>query len=145
MTDASTAATDNPSRAQHGPIGAHHHDLEGTTTVITGAARGMGASFARELARHGINVVAGDINADALQRTVESIQDDLTGVDGAGKVIGAAVDVTDPADHERLLALALENFGRLDSWVNNAGVFPQNSFVDVPPDQIDTTDRKSVV
>lgn len=145
MTDAPTfPATDTPSRAEHGPIGAHHRDLEGTTTVITGAARGMGAAFARELARHGVNVVAGDITDEAMQRTADSIAEELHGVEGAGTVLPAAVDVTDPAAHQRLVDLALSKFGRLDSWVNNAGVFPQNSFVDVPPEQIDATYRVNV-
>lgn len=111
-------------------------ELEGKTAVITGAARGMGARFAEGLVRRGVNVVGGDINAEGMEATAASI---TASVNGSAKMIGAALDVTKQEDHVRLADLAIENFGQVDYWVNNAGVFPQGAVLDIDPAQMRTT------
>ncbi|WP_191563567.1 SDR family NAD(P)-dependent oxidoreductase [Janibacter melonis] len=136
MTDPTTS---NPGRVDTSPIPALYPELAGRTVVVTGAGRGMGALFVEELARQGVNAVGGDLDGDAMAAVAEQITARLADVEGAGRVIGVGADVTDPAAHDALAATALEAFGRLDMWVNNAGVFPQADFTDISPQQLATT------
>ncbi|MBB5158026.1 SDR family NAD(P)-dependent oxidoreductase [Saccharopolyspora phatthalungensis] len=136
-----TTANDqtNPTRADASPISASYPELLGTVAVVTGAGRGMGAVFATELARRGINVVAGDLAG--APEVATQINDELA---GAGRVAGRRADVTNPADHDALLRAGLDEFGRVDFWINNAGVFPQAEFTDIPPDQLTSTYQVNV-
>ncbi len=90
--------------------------IEGKVVVITGASSGIGAATARLLARRGARVVLGARRVDLLT----ALQDSLR-ADGAD-VVHVAVDVTRPEDVERLVAAAVEHFGRLDVFVSNAGI-----------------------
>ncbi len=87
--------------------------LDGKVAVVTGAARGIGATIAEVLARDGAHVICADIPqaGEALSET-------------ANKVKGTAfpIDVTAPDAGEKLAELALERFGGLDIIVNNAGI-----------------------
>lgn len=129
----------NVGRVDASPISAQHADLVGTVTVVTGAGRGMGAAFAEELARRGVNVVGGDLDGDHMAALADKINANLAGVAGTGRVVGMAADVREPQQHDALLARALQEFGRVDAWVNNAGVFPQADFIDIPREQLDLT------
>jgi NADP-dependent 3-hydroxy acid dehydrogenase YdfG len=91
-------------------------EIEGQVIAITGASAGIGAATSRLLAARGARVVLGARREDALVRIVSEIE-----VDG-GRGTACAVDVTRPADLSRLVALAVERFGRLDALVANAGV-----------------------
>jgi 3-oxoacyl-[acyl-carrier protein] reductase len=134
----------NVTKCDTRPIEARYPDLEGKVVVVTGAARGMGATFAQELARTGMNVVGADINAEDMHTTAKRINQELAGVQGAGRVVGQRMDVTVPEDHDALVRLAVDEFGRLDRWVNNAGLFPQAGLMDVTGQQIDSTYRVNV-
>ncbi|MDB5770431.1 MAG: short-chain dehydrogenase [Burkholderia sp.] len=129
----------NPTLSQSTPMSAIHPEMAGKVAVITGAARGMGASFARGLARQGVNVVAADINEVAAKQTAADINNELSSQINAGEVVAAAVDVTRPEEHDALVKSALESFGRMDFWINNAGVFPQAAVLDITPEQINST------
>mgnify|MGYP000383174158 CR=1 FL=1 len=92
-------------------------DLSGKVALVTGAAQGFGFACARRLAEAGAAVVLADRRADRLERARELLA-------GAGRTVGSAEgDVSVEADVERLVATAVERFGRLDILVNNAGVF----------------------
>jgi NAD(P)-dependent dehydrogenase (short-subunit alcohol dehydrogenase family) len=80
--------------------------------VVTGAGRGFGKEIARRLAGRGYAVLAADIDAEAATATAEEI--------GAG-AWPFEMDVRDPGAHRAAAAAAAER-GRLDVWVNNAGV-----------------------
>jgi len=84
--------------------------------VITGASRGLGASTAKLLARHGAKVVLGARRKDRIDAVVQEIS-----VAG-GTAIGFAADVTKRADVEALIQGAVDRFGRVDVLVNNAGI-----------------------
>ncbi|RSU61672.1 SDR family NAD(P)-dependent oxidoreductase [Sphingobium yanoikuyae] len=87
--------------------------LDGKVAIITGAARGMGASHARIFAREGAKLVLTDLNSDgggALARELG---------DGA---IFAAHDVTKPDEWEGIVSKAVDRFGTIDILVNNAGI-----------------------
>jgi NAD(P)-dependent dehydrogenase (short-subunit alcohol dehydrogenase family) len=80
--------------------------------VVTGAGRGFGREIARRLAARGFSVLATDIDLESAQETAQEI--------GSG-AWAMALDVRDPEAHRRAAAQATEH-GRLEVWVNNAGV-----------------------
>jgi NAD(P)-dependent dehydrogenase (short-subunit alcohol dehydrogenase family) len=91
-------------------------NLEGKVAVVTGSGRGIGKSYAKALAAHGAAVVVNDIDNDVCEATVEEISA------SGGRAVGEAVGVGPTEAAERLVARAVEAFGRLDIMVTNAGV-----------------------
>ncbi|HAF43289.1 SDR family oxidoreductase [Sphingobium sp. WTD-1] len=89
-------------------------DFEGGVAIVTGAAMGLGAAIARELAVSGVRLVLGDLDMDRADALAAEI--------GREQAIAIRVDVSDAAAVEAMVAFALENFGKLDFAVNNAGV-----------------------
>lgn len=92
---------------------------EGRTAVVTGAARGIGLAIARRLVESGAHVVMADQRAADL----EAAKADLPEAWQA-RVTCFDVDVTDSARVAALADTAVAQTGRLDIWVNNAGIFP---------------------
>ena len=87
---------------------------ESKVVVITGASSGIGAALAVRLGREGLRLALGARNAEKLNAVaIEAAPD--------GLAIAVPVDVTRRADVEKLRDTALERFGRIDVWVNNAG------------------------
>jgi 3-oxoacyl-[acyl-carrier protein] reductase len=87
--------------------------LQDQVVVITGASAGIGRATARELVGAGARVVLG-------ARRLERLQELET--EHPGQVAAVDMDVRVPADSQRLVATALERFGRLDALVANAGI-----------------------
>ena len=85
---------------------------DGSVAVVTGAGRGFGREIARRLAGRGYTVLATDIDGESAEATADEI--------GSG-AWALAADVRDPEAHRAMAAAAAER-GRLDVWVNNAGV-----------------------
>ena len=90
--------------------------LEGKVALISGGARGMGASEARLFAREGARVVIGDI----LDAEGQAVAADIKS--HGGDALFVRLDVTDEGDWDRAVARTIERFGKLDVLVNNAGV-----------------------
>ncbi len=90
--------------------------LDQQVIVITGGTSGIGLATARRAAERGARVVLCSRNESELQETVDQI-----GRSG-GTAHAVVADVSSPNDTERLAAAAVERFGALDTWVNNAGV-----------------------
>ena len=84
--------------------------------VITGASSGFGAETARMAAKRGAKVVLAARSGPALQEIAQGI------ITNGGEALVVATDVAQRSDLERLARLAVERFGRIDTWVNNAGV-----------------------
>lgn len=84
--------------------------------VITGASRGIGRSIALALAAKGAVIVAVDMDQASTDAVVVELQ-----ASGA-KALGVVGNVTKTEDVERVISLAVENFGRVDILVNNAGI-----------------------
>lgn len=87
--------------------------LEGRTSIITGAAQGIGFAIAEAFAREGSRVVIGDLDASAADRAAKMI---------GGSTIGVSCDVADAGDIDALITTAIASFGSVDVLVNNAGI-----------------------
>lgn len=96
--------------------------IEGKVIVITGASSGMGEATAILLAAQGAKVVLGARRADRLKAVAESIRKQ------GGLAVFLETDVTRRDDLNRLTALAIESFGRLDVIINNAGISQLDKF-----------------
>ena len=90
--------------------------MDGKVALISGGARGMGASEARLFAREGAAVVIGDILDEDGEATAASISAD------GGRCRYVHLDVTQEADWQAAVAQAVSQFGSLDVLVNNAGI-----------------------
>jgi 3alpha(or 20beta)-hydroxysteroid dehydrogenase len=90
--------------------------LEGKVALISGSARGQGASHARILAAAGAAVVGGDILDDLGREVAEEIDA------GDGRAVYTHLDVRRNEDWAAAVRLAEERFGRLDILCNNAGI-----------------------
>jgi glucose 1-dehydrogenase len=90
--------------------------LDGKIAVITGSTRGLGLAIAKAYAAEGASVAISSRSADAVDQTVESLKT------GGRQATGMPVDVSDLEQVQALAALAIKTFGRIDIWVNNAGI-----------------------
>jgi NAD(P)-dependent dehydrogenase (short-subunit alcohol dehydrogenase family) len=86
------------------------------TIVVTGASRGLGAATARIAAQMDTNVVLMARSASDLETVVQEI------LGAGGRALPLVGDVGQPADCQRVIAGAIQQFGRLDALVNNAGI-----------------------
>lgn len=93
--------------------------LEGRSAVVTGAARGLGAQIARRLAEAGAAVLIGDLDVAG----AEAVAAEIAATAGR-PAIGVHLDVTDTGTLVAAAERARSEWGRLDVWVNNAGIFP---------------------
>lgn len=90
--------------------------LAGKVIVITGSTRGIGRAMAEACAAEGATVVVSSRTASAVDEAVAAL------VAAGGSASGRVADVTQTADLEALLAHAVQAHGRVDVWVNNAGM-----------------------
>ncbi|MDD7929370.1 SDR family NAD(P)-dependent oxidoreductase [Microbacterium thalli] len=104
-------------------------DLSGRTVVVTGASTGIGRGTALRAAQFGADVVVFARRADALDSLVARIEE------AGGRAHAVVGDVARPGDVERLADEAEAAFGKIDVWINNAGVGTIGLFWDVPIDE----------
>jgi NAD(P)-dependent dehydrogenase (short-subunit alcohol dehydrogenase family) len=101
--------------------------FEGKVAIVTGAAHGIGRATATGFAREGAAVVVADVDVDAGNATADAIRA------AGGDAVFARTDVSQAADVERMVATAVERFGRLDYAHNNAGIVGAGSTIaDMP-------------
>lgn len=106
--------------------------LEGRTAIVTGAARGIGAAYARRLAAEGASVMVTDVLDTAA--TVAAISQD------GGTAHGMTVDVTDDESLGSMTEIALSKYGTIDICVANAALFGDlrhQPFMDIDLDEWD--------
>lgn len=87
--------------------------LKDTIAVITGGAQGLGLAMAQEFVAAGAKVAIGDLDGARAQEVADGLD---------GEAIGLACDVVDAAQVQALIDAARERWGRLDVFVNNAGI-----------------------
>lgn len=91
-------------------------NIKGKVVAITGASSGIGKAIAMELAKNGAKIVLGARRTAQLQQIVEEINSE------GSEATFAQIDVRNKADLIRLVNTAVEQYGKLDVIVNNAGV-----------------------
>ncbi|WP_404289056.1 SDR family NAD(P)-dependent oxidoreductase [Glutamicibacter arilaitensis] len=105
--------------------------LAGKVAIVTGSGRGLGLSYAQELARHGASVIINDVDSNAVDAAVAAI------TDAGGKAAGVVAAVGSSETATALIAGAIENFGRLDILVTNAGVLRDKSLLKMTDEDFD--------
>jgi len=106
--------------------------LHGKVAIVTGSATGIGRAIAAEMVREGARVVIDYVGAsdkaDELARALELV---------GGSATAVAADVSDPEQVDMLIQHAVTTFGRLDIFVNNAGIEHEYPFLETPKTQWD--------
>src|SRR5690349_10508 len=90
-------------------------DLSNRVAIVTGASRGIGRAIAEQLARQGAVVIAA-----ARGENARAVVDEIQAAGGRAEAV--ALEVTDAAAGERMVASTLERHSRIDVLVNNAGI-----------------------
>lgn len=108
---------------EHGSRG----DLDGKVAIVTGAGKGLGRAYALELASRGARLVVNNrCHATDTVRSADAVAREIAAA--GGEAVADYSDAGDPGCGEQLLARALEQFGRLDIVIANAGVSEATSF-----------------
>ncbi|NJN93371.1 MAG: SDR family oxidoreductase [Anaerolineales bacterium] len=100
-------------------------DLSGQVALVTGAGQGIGRAIGQRLAGCGARVCINDINADTAQATVELIQS------SGGEAMAFIASVDDKNGVETMVQTVVEAWGKLDFLVNNAGIEPSASILEM--------------
>jgi short-subunit dehydrogenase len=111
----------------------------GKVVVVTGASAGIGAELAKQLAAKGAKVVLAARRKEELDAVAKGIGE---------QAFAVVTDVTKRSDVERLAKAAIERFGSIDVWVNNAGRGISRSVAELTEEDLDamwTVNMKSVV
>ena len=90
--------------------------LDGKVAVITGSTRGIGLGIAEAYALEGAELVVSSRSKDAVDKTVKHLRE------AGSKVAGLACDVSQQDQVLALANFAMQNFGKVDIWFNNAGL-----------------------
>ncbi|CAG7612915.1 SDR family NAD(P)-dependent oxidoreductase [Actinacidiphila bryophytorum] len=107
-------------------------DLTGKVAVVTGSGRGLGLAYAAALARSGAAVVVNDVDAEAAGQAARTL------TDAGGRAVAEAVAVGTSQAADRLVARAVEEFGRLDVMVTNAGILRDRVLWKMTDEDFDT-------
>jgi NAD(P)-dependent dehydrogenase (short-subunit alcohol dehydrogenase family) len=113
--------------------------LEGRVAIVTGAAQGIGAAYARRLAADGAKVVVNDLlDTNPLVQEIEA---------AGGEALGIEADVTDDGQIAAMVSQTMQRWGRIDALVNNAALFghlKQSRFEDIDAEEWDAVMRVNV-
>jgi NAD(P)-dependent dehydrogenase (short-subunit alcohol dehydrogenase family) len=105
-------------------------DFHDTSVIVTGAARGIGRTIVHRFVASGARVVAVDRDEAGLAETCAGRAGD--------HLVAVVADVRDEADADRVVAVAVDGFGRLHVCVNNAAVAPHTDLLNERPDVWET-------
>ncbi len=105
--------------------------LDGKVAIVTGAGRGLGRGEALELAREGADVVVGEVDEAAGAAVVEEIRA------GGGRAVLHLGDCSEIDVAQAIVGVALDQLGRLDALVNNAGILRDRTVLKMTPEEWD--------
>ncbi|OEH93928.1 beta-ketoacyl-ACP reductase [Bacillus solimangrovi] len=103
--------------------------LQGKVAIVTGAGQGIGEATAKKFAKEGAKVVVVDLNEHGINSTVDAINKDN------GEAIGIVVDVTNREQVQAMIERTVEQYGKLDSVVNNAGITADSTLAKMTDEQ----------
>jgi len=106
-------------------------DLRGKVAVVTGSGRGLGLAYAKALAAAGAAVVVNDVDADVAGQAVDDIKK------AGGSAVSEVVPVGTSESADRLVARAVEEFGRLDVMCTNAGILRDKTLKNMTDEDFD--------
>jgi meso-butanediol dehydrogenase/(S,S)-butanediol dehydrogenase/diacetyl reductase len=109
--------------------------VQDRVVVVTGGAGGIGAAACHAIAAEGGRVVVADLDAAAAQAVADAI------VEQGGTAAAVGVDVTDRAQVQAMIRLAVDTFGELNVIFNNAGMNRPRSFMDVDEENFESIVR----
>jgi NAD(P)-dependent dehydrogenase (short-subunit alcohol dehydrogenase family) len=104
--------------------------LDRQVAIVTGAARGLGRTYALDLARRGAHVVVNDLPSGGAATVVAEIES------AGGRALASEHDIADPTAAAQIVADALSTFGRVDVLVNNAGMLRNGRFEELSVERI---------
>ena len=107
-------------------------DFSNTIAIVTGSGSGLGQSLARRFAEAGANVV---VHYRSSAEGARAVVKHIAGL--GGQAIAVQGDLTREADAARLVRQTIEAFGRVDVLINNAGLYPRASVLEMTPAQWD--------
>lgn len=113
--------------------------LEGKVAIVTGAGTGIGEAIAHKFAKEGAKVVVNGLPDDPIQDVVEALKE------YGGEAIAYGGDISEESHAQACVQAAIDQYGRLDVLVNNAGVFLVTAETqDYPIDAFDQTIRMNI-
>lgn len=113
--------------------------LQDQVVVVTGASQGIGRETSLELAERGASVVVAARNEDALR----TLADEIEGMGGQAEVVVADVGEFDQV--QRIGERAIERFGRVDTWINNAAISAYATVEQLEPEEMDRLVRVNLL
>ena len=114
-------------------------DLTGRAAIITGGSKGLGAAMAAGLASAGADVLLTSRNLDEGTAAAKTIANDF-----GHRAIALAADVTSPEDCDAVVRRALDEFGKIDILINNAGINIRGPIDELTYDEFQQVQRTNV-
>jgi len=114
-------------------------EFEGKVVIVTGAGQGIGREYALEFARRGAKVVVNDLGTSVDGREGENLADRVVAEirTAGGTAVANHGSVADKDDAKAMADQAVEEFGRLDILINNAGILRNRTYKNTPLEDID--------
>ncbi len=107
--------------------------LQNQVAIVTGAGRGIGRGIALRLAEEGAAVTIADVAGESAQQTAQMVRT------LGSRAVALEVDVSRSNQVEQMVTQTLDNFGKIDLLVNNAGIIKQKPLVDITEEEWDQT------
>jgi NAD(P)-dependent dehydrogenase (short-subunit alcohol dehydrogenase family) len=112
-------------------------DFEGQVAVVTGGGRGLGRLYALEMAKRGASIVVNDLGGDSRGGGADSSVAGQVVAEikaAGGNAVASTDSVTSAQGGKAIIDAALDNFGRVDIVINNAGIIHFTPFEDITPE-----------
>jgi len=114
--------------------------FDGRVAIVTGAGGGLGKTYALELGRRGAKVVVNDLGGKADgtgsgSSMADAVVKEIT--EAGGEAVANYDSVSTPEGGEAIVKAAVDNFGKVDVVINNAGILRDKTFAKLPPEDLE--------